>query len=909
MNSYQWAYERIHARLRGKMIKDGSLSDEDIDKGCEIVQKGLMATIKSGNEDLINDFFQPLGYENYQNISQEEWARLNRSLKADFNTSWNPSIKIIVGTKHRNRDNSWWTDRVKREKKNLYWNDYKKFFLDKEFNPNIVRTLENLVDTILNNLGNPEDEEFTRYGMVVGHVQSGKTGNYSSLICKAADAGYKFIVVLSGTNINNLRNQTQERINESFIGQNEDGRCGIGIGNNRPIKDIPWSLTKDTVDFNARTAQTMIGGNFDTINVPIILVIKKNATILRHLTKWLEDQYRDTISDHPMLVIDDESDWGSVNVKDEDDPATINRLIRSLLGLFNKSSYVAYTATPFANIFIDYQAENEYVGRDLFPQDFIFPIEAPGNYVGAAKIFGNDAASESEQPINIYLKDINDNERHLPLEHKKDFELQQLPESLKESIRVFIINVAIRHLRGHEDKHNSMLIHVTLYTMVHVSVYSLVEEYLDGIIRDVVNFGRLKNARAQSTIFDELNDTFESHTANIDIEFSWTEVLESLHGCISTVIIRQVHSKEHLRKLEYKDNPPTNVIVVGGLSLARGFTLEGLSVSYFLRATRFYDTLMQMGRWFGYRNGYEDLCRIYMTPSKQRHYRHIQTVTEDLFESFKLMYEQKKTPNDFGLAVREHPDNVLQVTAKNKMKATAQQFVSMDLTGKIKETAWISKNKEVLDKNLETIKHFIQVINKNYLHEIVATNKTSSYLWRNIKGKLVSSFLSDFVVEGATQFILNSKMPIDFVQQFALDNQDNWDVALYGGEGSLFNVIKDLEINAQQRKFESRESFQVVTNRQVSSGSSESINLPNDVRKSYKSDRRLARAYPNRNNILMLHILEDKKHLGEMVAAFGVSFSGDGVSNKCTKIRMNQVMIDEISKFAKEEIRELSNEQ
>ena len=470
--------------------------------------------------------------------------------------------------------------------------------------------------------------------------------------------------------------------------------------------------------------------------------------------------------------------------------------------------------------------------------------------------------------------------------------------------------MAIRNLRGHnEHKHNSMLIHVTLNTLVHMSVHSLVEEYLENIIRDVVSFGKLQKAEAQSTVFKELKDTFESHTANTNIEFSWLEVLDSLHDCIGTIITRQVHSKAHLTKLEYRDHSPTNVIVVGGLSLARGFTLEGLSVSYFLRATKFYDTLMQMGRWFGYRDGYEDLCRIYMTPSKQRHYQHIQMVTEDLFESFKLMYDQKKTPNDFGLAVKEHPDNVLQVTAKNKMRATSQKYVSMDLTGKIKETAWISKNEETLEKNLETIKQFVQLINNDYEHENIATKKTHSYLWRNIKGKLVSSFLSDFVVEGASQFILSSKMPIDFVQQFALDNQNNWDVALYGGEGGLFKEIDGLEINVQQRKFEIRESFQVVTNRQVSSGNSESINLPEDVRKSYKSDRRLARAYPGRNNILMLHLLEDKKNLGVMIAAFGVSFSGDGVSNKSTRIRMNKVMVDEITKFAEEESKELSNEE
>ena len=869
--------------------------------------------------DTLSFIFDTVSYKDYKALKETEWETILRKLKSSFNTSWNPEVKIITGKEHRKRDNTWWTDRVKADKnlnKNFYWKEYKEFFLEKEFNRNIVLKLENLVDNILNNLGNPQDDNFDRYGMVVGHVQSGKTGNYSSLICKAADAGYKFIVVLSGTNINNLRNQTQQRINEAFIGTNGNKeKCGIGIGHNRDLKDIPLSLTTDTADFTIKSAQTMIGVNFETMNVPIVLVIKKNATVLKNLTNWLQDQYKDVISDHPMLVIDDESDYASVNTKADNAPARINGLIRSLLFLFNKSSYVAYTATPFANIFIDYKAENEEFGKDLFPKDFIFPIDAPSNYVGASKIFGSNIHDENESNNdnslrNNFLVDIDDNEpQPLPIKHKKDFDLLQLPDSLYDAIRVFVLNVAIRNLRGHnETKHNTMLIHVTLYTLMHESVHSFVEEYLTEIKDDISNFGNSKNYKQQSHHFNELENSFNSHVKNIGLEFSWVEVLRSLNECIDKVITRQVHSNKQVAQLEYSSSNPISVIVVGGLSLSRGFTLEGLSVSYFLRGTKFYDTLMQMGRWFGYRDGYEDLCRIYMTSTMQSHYQHIQEVTVDLFDSFKLMFDQKKTPDDFGLAVKEHPDNILQVTAKNKMRNTLRQFITMDLRGQIKETARLSKDKNILEENLLCIKNLVNKINSEYKYISIPSIKSNSFLWKNIEGKLIINFLNEYQVEGASQFILSSRMPIDFVQEFARENPDSWDVAVYSGKGNIYEITDGIKINAEERQINSKDGYQEVLQRQVSSGNSEAINLPEKIRKGLGAQRKAARAQPNRNNILMLHILEDK-FKKNIIAAFGVSFSGDGINGKSTRIRMNQVMIDEINNFANDETKELEDEE
>ena len=904
MHSYNWVLEKVRDYLREREQNQGNkLEGNDIDDEINKF-KIVLKALKDSDKNLREQFFRPFKYEDFQELTSDQWGLLSRTLESDFDIEWSPGGHIITGKDQKERNTTWWTDEVK-PGKDFYWKQYKEFILLKQFNLNIVNTIEIDVDRILNNIGNPKDDNFERYGMVVGHVQSGKTGNYASLICKAADAGYKFIVVFSGTNINNLRDQTQSRINDTFIGENDNGLCGVSKGRKRDLKDIPFRLTTDYRDFDKKTAQTLSAGvNFDTMIVPIVLVMKKNATILKNLTSWLTDQYREIIAGHSMLIIDDESDYASVNTKkDEFDPATINKLIRGLLGLFDKSAYVAYTATPFANIYIDYEAEEPTLGKDLFPRDFIFPINAPDNYVGATKIFDNES--------NFLVK-IDDHQDIIPLKHKKDFELVELPESLYDAIRVFLINVAIRNLRGHNlDKHNSMLVHVTLYTLIHIRVHNLIEVYLGEIRSAVVAFAKLPNYSRQSTHFKELEETFKVRQleTNKNLEYTWREVLDSLHECIETVIIRQVHRIKNVDPLEYKDSNPVNVIVVGGLSLSRGFTLEGLSVSYFIRNTKLYDTLMQMARWFGYRDGYEDLCRIYLTLDLQDYYKHIQMVITDLFESFEIMANEGKTPYDFGLYAIEHPDNVLQVTAKNKMRATSRKYIKMNLNGHLKETGWLHKNKDekYLANNIKAIGEILSQIQEKYEPITIPDQRAKSYLWKNINGKYINNFLNSFKVYGATEFNFNSRMPLAFMKEFVRNYDGEWDVCLYGGRGQDYKEpISGLKIKTEQRKIVSKDSHREL---QLSAVNSESINLPEVDRKKFQKDRKGARAYVNRNHLLMLHFLDDYKNDGEIIAAYGMSFSGNGTEGQSTRIRMNKVMIDNINKLQKIEEEETQDEE
>jgi hypothetical protein len=563
--------------------------------------------------------------------------------------------------------------------------------------------------------------------------------------------------------------------------------------------------------------------------------------------------------------------------------------------LSNKSSYVAYTATPFANIFIDHQATHSELGQDLFPRDFIYALNAPTNYFGSEEVLINGR--------DLYLTEIDDYQDVLPITHKIDRPLYDLlPDSLYDAVRCFLIAVVVRSMRGQEDKHKSMLIHVSRFTIKHSEVAELVGEYLEKLKDEIATYSRLGS---DSGIYmQDLKETFEREYIDkinlhnslgldseikIKIEFSWNEIKLNLFKYSSTIKIREVHQGP-VAPLDYDDNDPINVIVIGGISLSRGFTLEGLTVSYFLRGTLFYDTLMQMARWYGYRTGYKDLCRIYMSEDMIDNYLHIHEASKDLMGSFKEMVQQKRVPEEFGLAVKEHPDNQLKVTAAGKMSNTKIQDVDIRLEGTLRETVRISSDVNILKRNYQTISNTISELSKSYKCE---PSIKSGILWKNISKNIVIKFLKDFVVYDGDGFGRKSKMPISIVREFANIN-DDWDVALYEGKGDIIE-IKGFSINKEIRKLRPHDNFFALPSRQLSSENSEAISLPNgDDRRRGVKDRRFSRKYPGRNNLLMLHIIQDKNDRGSSIACFGVSFSGDGVSDfKSVRIRMNRVMIQE----------------
>lgn len=465
-------------------------------------------------------------------------------------------------------------------------------------------------------------------------------------------------------------------------------------------------------------------------------------------------------------------------------------------------------------------------------------------------------------------------------------------------MRVFVLNIAIRHLKGQQDKHNSMLIHATRFTAVHQKLAFYVSLYIEKIQIEVKSYGRLSEANKQSGLIQDLECTLNKTYKNLD--FSWKDVLASICDVVDTINYREVHQQSGV-PLVYRDDVATNAIVIGGTSLSRGYTLEGLSVSYFLRNTVFYDTLMQMGRWFGYREDYQELCRIYMPETTIDNFGHIIEATEDLIGDFKKMCNENMTPKDFGLAVRQHPDSILQVTAKNKQRNVTEFMHSMCLDGRSKETSRLSNDQEFKQSNLKAIENVINKLQNACASNLVGNN----HLWRDVDKQQVIEFLSCFKVYQNDAFGILSRMPINFIKEYVQGINTKWDVAIYSGSGDS-ECICDVEFKREKRKVRLNNDCIEVQNRQVSTGTSESIALNDKRRKELGSNRKKARE-EMQTSLLRLHILEVRdSNTGEIVderlAAFGVSFPSRIISDtKNISLTINTVYQQQLLDFIKDE--------
>lgn len=643
---------------------------------------------------------------------------------------------VDVNAKH----NDQWVH--KREDVNwIYAKAYEEFLRNEGWPPQMVQSLSDVTARILGHLQDPlsEGTSWNRRGLVIGHVQSGKTANYTGLIARAADAGYKFIVVIAGIH-NNLRRQTQQRIDEAFIGRSSDpeDRRNIGVGL-APGYPHPATLTNINEDFNKNTAAKS-GWKINDFSKPIILIIKKNVTTLTALHKWLKElnaEGEDRISDVPMLLIDDEADNASINTNKEDlDPTRTNAMIRRILGLFAKSCYVGYTATPFANIFINPDAYGDDVQEELFPRDFIYCLDAPTTYFGAEKVFLNEATSES------IVRPIDDCEDLIPYSHKRDDPVHELPPSLYRALDEFIIARAIRNLRGQAGKHCSMMVNVSRF----VPVQKAVRDFLslrEKKVREAVlaNYAMPEDVSSRNMYMQGLKEAFDAEYADVGV--AWAEVKAALGGVFEHLHLYVINSKsdEVLDYTKYeKEGVGLTAVAVGGLSLSRGLTIEGLTVSYMYRNTKMYDTLMQMGRWFGYRPGFEDLCRVHLSGDSINWYSHVAQAADELTQQVKRMRRDGLSPRQFGLYVMAHPDSPLLITAANKMRSGEKVMFRQNFSGRMLESYIVSVDPAVNGSNFSLIEKFW----KDGFGGQEPIDTTKGMIFRNVQVEHIEDFLIAF---------------------------------------------------------------------------------------------------------------------------------------------------------------------
>jgi hypothetical protein len=699
---------------------------------------------------------------------------------------------------------------------------------------------------------------------VLGHVQSGKTANYLGVINKAADTGYKLIVLIAGIH-NNLRRQTQFRVDEGFVGRPSDivlkGRraqaesssyVGVGLLNRQRV---PMVFTSTANDFSAQKAQGT-GVAVDSSREPIILVIKKNKSILENLIAWLRhNNARDQdIIDLPFLLIDDEADNASVNVaKESQEPTAINGLIRQLLALFTRSSYVGYTATPFANIFIDPDSTEEMLGDDLFPRDYIVSLDAPTNYVGAASYFDEKSSKERL----IFIDDAAD---ALPRGHDSTFRPEMLPPSLEEAVRSFAIARAIRLVRGDKKAHCSMLVNVSFYTGVQTQVASLITSYLRKLQLAVRGHGALPVAEAlRNPAVRSLQMTWSERFSNSGVE--WSLIQAQLHDSLAPVEVREVNSKSGPAALAYDQYRESglSVIAVGGNSLSRGVTLEGLCVSYFLRNSQMYDTLMQMARWFGYRDGYEDVCRVYITRQAAGWYAHIAAASQELRSEIKRMEAEQLTPKEFGLAVRAHPDSLI-VTARNKMRTGIEQVRQIDLANRLVETAYIQSSDRSIEHNFRLASAVVTALGK-------PKRIGGYYYFEGIFGSQVAQFIGAF--DYHKKSLLMQKEPLlKYIEQMCFEQ---WEIVVpsVGAGGTPVKISEEVVVGLQERRIERApgrfEGYQISgSSARIASGELPRIGL---------AKGETSRRHP----LLMIHFLKGRLN-GELkgnLVGYGIKFPGD----------------------------------
>jgi hypothetical protein len=716
------------------------------------------------------------------------------------------------------------------------WNRYKLYMAKND--PSFpVNDLDDFTDKILDKCVNPKKTgSWDRRGMVVGHVQSGKTSNYVGLINKATDAGYKVIIIIAGT-ISSLRRQTQERIDSGFVGRSSSDflekklNSIVGVGQYQVYTEI-YPLTSsfyvkgDEGDFNQK-ARIPIGKN------PVVFVIKKNKGILEKLIDWLSRDVNirnvdgtPKLFNVPALIIDDEADSASVNAsKSIEDIKTINKLIRTLLNLFNQNTFIGYTATPYANLFISQEYNEEKttevknktykIGEDLFPRDFIINIKAPTNYIGAAKIFGYENANSelTKEPLDIF-REINDFDppffRTINRENK-DVLPEYLPPSIERAIKSFILTCAIRRVRGHENKHNSMLVHVALLVRWIDRVAYLVNEKTK----------EYKNAiqSEDETLINELKEIYEKDflptTQNvlenldyIDIrikQHAWEEIKNELKNAVLKIDVRSVHGTRSTTNLEYhnieeidynRHENGLSVIAVGGSRLSRGITLEGLSVSYYIRTTRMYDSLMQMGRWFGYRPGYVDLCRLYTTNQIFEWFNHITMATEEMRNDFDEMTATHQRPKDFRLKVRNH-HGLLTITSLNKLYFS--EDVEISFSGENPQTYCLSKTKSAIENNFNALKNLVSTIGfPTKENRIENKGKTRCLFYPNTNIDALCNFIDAYKID---QPSINNATLSDYIRTQSRANKiKEWSICILSNSDDRIFIDYQGKTPSKERK-------------------------------------------------------------------------------------------------------------
>lgn len=644
----------------------------------------------------------------------------------------NPDPMVIVDQDFRD----WYTPEVENRNAN-FWNDYVRVLNKKGWGAESIKTVNDQAREVMRRIEDPTAEHYvSSRGLAVGYVQSGKTANFTAVAAKAIDAGYRLVIILAGT-LDNLRNQTQRRLDKELFGREAvlDGRDEDNL-TDRERKaevyfndDIEWEydwesdgngfvvhgeermgtpgfprirrLTTSVNDYlgSAGGANPIIIDDPQTgaVHDPetlgtmpcLVAVVKKNASVLEKLNLDLHRARRSgkVIADLPTLIIDDESDQASINTKDnrkkkvdeELERTAVNEQITKLLSICPRSQYIGYTATPFANVFVD-PADPQ----DLYPRHYVLMLNEPPEYKGA-KWF-HDQMNFADNPEDATIENSNSKAliRELVEEDglSEEFFDSLREQELQEALDMFVLTGGIKKFRkkhhsGLDFKHHTMLVHEAVDTKSHTNARKTLSDIwtkrmygMGGAWEDLEN---LYESQVLPVIkLDRYNNGYLNPASFAALKPFILEAVEEI-----MVDVQRDEAPILQVDTQGKDTPNFELgsvwkILVGGAKLSRGYTVEGLTVSYFRRRTGGADTLMQTGRWFGFRKGYQDLVRLYAPPSLVEAFEAAMNDEESFRDQIKVYAnlsadgQPELTPMQLAPLVHQSlPD--LKPTSRNKM--------------------------------------------------------------------------------------------------------------------------------------------------------------------------------------------------------------------------------------------------
>ncbi|AMJ59017.1 Z1 domain-containing protein [Bosea sp. PAMC 26642] len=602
-----------------------------------------------------------------------------------------------------------------------------------------VDAIDEASNEVVSLLENPTQQTFSSRGLVVGYVQSGKTANMAAVISKAVDRGYSLILVLAGLT-DKLRQQTQRRMEADIVNRHSN---------------LWQKLTTTNIKGEFHTpAQGHLIGMKERAQ---IAVMKKNVAPLQRLLDVIEKTPASDMRRLKVLLIDDECDQATVNsASREMDMSAINEKIRLILKALPSVSYVGYTATPFANVLINPYADQSGTLDDLYPRDFITALPLPDSYFGTQKLFGRTPADPAdpqpdEEGLDVIREVTSKDEAKLQAPNQKaqtGFVVQMTP-SLQEAILYFIASCAARRSRGQAQEHMTMLVHTSSAIIMHEKVAATIEEWLTANSKSLI--------AGDGPMWAELEKTWNTERVRAPVTAT-PETFAQISGFVADVIQAlhvPVENGASDDRIDYTASPMT-YIVVGGSILARGLTLEGLCVSYFLRTSSQYDTLLQMGRWFGYRHGYEDLPRLWMPEIMRVRFQSLAAIEAEIREDIgNYSRRPTVTPMDFAVRIRNIPG--MAIVARSKMRHARRS--SIGYWGRHLQTIrFARKDRALLEANWNAASQLINAAQAEGIKD------ETRLIFRDVPRTAVIRFFREYTIHHTHQD-LDKGLLLQFLEQ------------------------------------------------------------------------------------------------------------------------------------------------